>query len=146
MRQPAGPFIVSVFATPPLPRAGPVDFTVLLQASGSLTPVLDAQVEITARDQSGAVVSRNAFHSNAQNRLFYGAELTLPEEGQWKYEVSIRQAAANTKVGGSLQVFPGRSRLAAHWRAFSFPFGFILLFTLHQVLAHKPRTRAGVAT
>ena len=37
MRQPAGPFIVSVFATPPLPRAGPVDFTVLLQASGSLT-------------------------------------------------------------------------------------------------------------
>lgn len=146
MRQPAGPYIVSVFATPPLPRVGPIDFTILLQASGSLTPVLDAQVEIVARDDSGVVVSRSALHSAAQNRFFYGAELTLPHEGPWKYGISIRQAATTNTATGSLRVFPGGSRLTAHWRAVLFPFAFILLFALHQVLTHEQRREAGVAT
>lgn len=142
MRQHAGPFAVSVFAAPPLPRVGPIDFSVLLQSPDSLTPVLDAQVEIVARDGKGVIVSRSALHDQAQNRLFYGAVLTLPHEGPWNYDVSIRKAATTATASGSLRVFPASSPLAAHWRVFSFPFVFLLLFTLHQTLAAGQRRQA----
>lgn len=137
----AGPFIVSVFTTPPLPRTGPVDFSVLLQSSAALTPVLDAEVEVIARDGRGVTVSRGAVHEQAQNRLLYAAVLTLPHDGEWSYQVTVRRGATAVEAGGTLRVFTESSRLVSHWRALSFPLVLLLLLAVHQGLAAAQNKR-----
>jgi hypothetical protein len=130
-----------VFTAPPLPRAGPIDFSVLLQTPGSLAPVLDAQVEVIARDASGVTVSRAALHEQAQNRLFYAAILTLPHEGAWRYEVAVSRSSTQAVAAGSLRVFDARSRVLSHWRALSFGPLILLLFALHQTLSFFAKRR-----
>lgn len=137
----AGPWLVSVFTAPPLPRAGPIDFSVLLQTPGSLTPVVDARVEVIANDGSGVTVSRAAFHEQAQNRLLYAALLTLPHEGAWRYEVAISHSSTQAVAAGSLRVFPAASRLDSHWRELWFAPLLLLLFALHQALSLSGKRR-----
>ncbi len=45
----AGPFVVTVFATPSPLRAGPVDISLMIQQSNNQQPLLDCDVEIELR-------------------------------------------------------------------------------------------------
>jgi hypothetical protein len=145
VRRQAGPWLVTVFTSPALPRAGIIDFTVLLQDPASLEPVLDAEVEIRASDERGTTVSRGARHDAAQNRLFYGALLTL-HEGEWGYEIAVKDGSAQPKnqatARGSLQVFaPSEPRLASHWHELALAPLLLLLFGFHQWLALSAKRR-----
>src|SRR5215471_6917917 len=42
----SGPFEITLFAEPPLPRAGQIDFSVLIQDAKSGEPVMDAAVTL----------------------------------------------------------------------------------------------------
>src|ERR1700747_3879116 len=86
----SGPFDITLFAEPPLPRAGQIDFSVLIQDAKSGEPVMDAAVKLAlmpvkvyqnsqpALSPPRCAVSAPAdlaagplLHSGASNRLLY---------------------------------------------------------------------------
>jgi hypothetical protein len=103
--------------------------------------VLDANVEVIARDSAGVTVSRAARHEQAQNRLLYAAVLILPHEGAWRYEVAISRPPTQAFAAGSLRVFAAGSQLLSHWRELSFAPLLLLLLTLHQALTWSGKRR-----
>jgi hypothetical protein len=137
LRQTSGPFVLSVFTSPAVLRAGNVDFSVMVQESDRLDPVLGADVEVRAENGEGIVVSKAATHGNAQNKLLYAASLNLARPGEWIFVVSARQQALAAEVSGKLYAGPREPRFLAHWPQWVFVPGFVLLFALHQFLKRR---------
>jgi hypothetical protein len=139
VRQTSGPFVLSVFTSPAVPRAGLIDFSVLIQQAAGLDPVLDADVEVRAESSSGIVVSKAASHDNAQNKLLYAASLDLPTPGEWTFEVLVHQRQGSARVTGRLIASTREPRFLAHWPQWIFIPLLLLVFTFHQWLkSHQP--------
>jgi len=141
VRQSSGPFVLSVLTSPAVLRAGTIDFSVLVQESGRLDPVMGADVEVRAENGDGIIVSKAATHDNAQNKLLYAASLNLSRPGQWGFTVRVRQHELAAQVSGKLVVEPREPRFLAHWPQWLFIPVLVLLFALHQWLKGKQRVR-----
>lgn len=137
VREASGPFVISVFTSPAVLRAGNIDFSVLVQESGRLDPVLGAAVEVRAENGEGVVVSKAATHDNAQNKLLYAASLNLSRPGEWTFDVRVHQQEGAAQVSGTLLAGPGEPRFLAHWPQWIFVPALALLFILHQWLKSK---------
>jgi len=139
LQQQAGPFLITVFASPVPAQVGPVDLSVLVQDRNSLNPVLDAVVSLQIGEE---IVP--ATHALAQNKLLYAGTVNLNEPRDWKYSVSARRNSIETKVAGTLRVDPSAAKLDAYWRYLALPPFAIALFTAHQLLKrHKGRLLSG---
>lgn len=144
VRQTSGPFVLSVFTSPALPRAGFIDFSVLVQLAAGLDPVLDADVEVRAENNQGIVVSRSATHDNAQNKLLYAASLDFAAAGEWRFDVLVHRRQQAAQVSGKLIASPREPRFLAHWPQWAFIPLLILLFAFHQWLkSHQTPPRDG---
>jgi hypothetical protein len=142
VRETSGPFVLSVFTSPAVLRAGNVDFSVLVQESGRLDPVPDADVEVQAENADGIIISRAATHDNAQNKLLYAASLNLSRPGEWMFTVRVHQQQIAAQVSGTLIAGTGEPRFLAHWPEWFFVPVLVLLFILHQWLKGRQRVRA----
>lgn len=96
VNEPAGPYWLSVWTSPEPPKAEqPLHLTVGLAQPGTGreagAPVLDAAVTISLARQidTPATLRVDATRSNSANRLFYEADVTLPEPGSWAVSVSV---------------------------------------------------------
>ena len=90
-REPAGPYLVTVFTDPSPVRVGDVDVSVLVERAGSDDLVQDARVTLTATPV-GQVYSGGTFeatHEQATNKLFYAAKFDLTAEGTWRIDVLV---------------------------------------------------------
>lgn len=141
VRQTSGPFVLSVFTSPAVLRAGNVDFSVLVQESDRLDPVLGADVEVRSENGEGIIVSKTATHGNAQNKLLYAASLNLSRPGEWIFSVRARQQALTAEVSGKLYAGPREPRFLAHLPQLVFVPALVLLFVLHQFLKRKQQAR-----
>ena len=141
VRQASGPFVLSVFTAPAVLRAGNIDFSVLVQESGRLDPVMGADVVVRAENEDGIVVSKAATHANAQNKLLYAASLNLSRPGEWTYTVLVRQQKSAAQVSGTLYAAAREARFLAHWPQWAFIPLLVLLFALHQWLKGGQRAR-----
>ena len=141
VRQASGPFVISVFTSPAVLRTGNVDFSVLLQESGRLDPVLAAEVEIRAENADGIIVSKAATHDNAQNKLLYAASLDLSTPGEWTFNVLVHQQERAAQASGTLIAGPSQPRFLAHWPQWAFVPLMVLLFALHQWLKGRQQAR-----
>lgn len=139
VRETSGPFVISVFTSPAVLRAGNVDFSVLAQESGRLVPVLGADVEVRAENGEGIIVSKAATHDNAQNKLLYAASLNLSRPGEWTFNVRVHRQEGTAQVSGTLLAGPGEPRFLAHWPQWIFVPALALLFVLHQWLKSRQR-------
>ena len=84
-----GPFVITVFTTPTSLRAGPVDISVLVQDREDGQPVLDSEVSVWLRRDSGRTVGGQATRAVAQSKLLYCTAVHLPEAWQWVLEVTV---------------------------------------------------------
>ncbi len=142
VRQASGPFLLSVFTSPAVLRAGNVDFSVLIQQATALDPVLDADVEVRAQNRDGIVLSKAATHDNAQNKLLYAASLNLSIPGEWTFNVLVHRQERVSQVSGKLVAAPGEPRFLAHWPQWAFIPVLVILFVLHQWLKSKQQVPA----
>jgi hypothetical protein len=143
-RQDSGPFVITVFGAPVPLRAGPIDMTVMVQARDTLQPVLDADVSI--RLDGASPIEAVASRSQAQNKLLYAATFDLPRPGDWKYTVSVQNAAGQAATSGELETGqPDPMQSAAWfnqgWFYLAIPPLLIAIFVLHQWLARRELQR-----
>ncbi|MFQ5398165.1 MAG: hypothetical protein ACE5E7_01050 [Anaerolineae bacterium] len=108
-REPAGPYLVTVWLSPTPVRAGkPFHLSIsIVSDDGRETPVLDAQVavQLSARD-SKAVVTSTTAPASAANRLIYEVDLTAPEQGAYRADITINGPAGEGEIGLDIAVEP----------------------------------------
>jgi len=103
----AGPYTASVWVNPPDPRAlEPIHFTVGLASPADGGPVLDANIQVTMRDQSGGETAVRAPATTEQsvNKLFYETDLEVPAAGDYEVEFHIRGAEGEGTVSLVVEV------------------------------------------
>lgn len=142
-RQDSGPFVITVFAAPVPLRAGPIDMTVMVQTRDTLQPVLDADVSI--RLDGASPIEAVASRSQAQNKLLYAVTFDLPRPGDWKYTVSVQNAAGQAATSGEFDAGqPGRMQSSASFYL-GIPPVLIAIFLLHQWLVRRESRRCQTA-
>ena len=115
----AGPYWVSVWTQPDPLRVGQAHFTVAVSQPAPLTagrqeagpPVLGADVQVQAQplDHAGGGLQVQATHEGAANKLFYEADLDLPETGRWEVFVNVKGDAGSGGAGFEAEVSSARS-------------------------------------
>ncbi len=133
----AGSFIITLFTAPTPLRAGPVDFSILIQNRETKEPLLDASVRLSLRDATGMTVSAEPTREQAKNKLLYAATMNMPESGPWKVQVDVTRGSDSASAGGEIIVLPSRSPLLSYWEYFLIPPVAIILFALHQWLKNR---------
>lgn len=141
LQQKADSFLITVFAAPAQLRAGQVDLSVLIQNFENDQPVLDAQVQIILRSESGMTARAEATRADAKNKLLYATLVNLPESGRWQIEVEVKHGATKSKVAGFLLVAPAWPLFLSHWRLLALPPFAIALFILNQRLRSQMSAR-----
>ena len=135
----SGPFAITVFTTPSPLRAGPVDISLMIQSSDDQQPLLDCVAEIQVRKEGESSITSTATHEAAQNKLFYAAQLVIPEAGVWEVEALIRHGEDSAKISGPISLAASNPVVLGYWRSLALPPIFISLFALNQWLK-RPRT------
>jgi hypothetical protein len=147
----SGPFEITLFAEPPLPRAGQIDFSVLIQDAKSGEPVMDAAVTLAltpvkvhqnaqpAWYPPSCAVSAPAdlaavplLHSGASNRLLYGALVEIPAAGVWHVRTEVQRGNEHASAEGSVDVADPFPPVANYWPWFLFPVVAVGLYVLRQ--------------
>jgi hypothetical protein len=137
LRQTAGRFVVTVFAAPTPPRAGPVDISVLAEDLTNGRATLDGEVIVRLWREGGMTVVGRATRNVAQNNLIYSTLMNLPEAGRWELEVTIKQGESKASVLGQIWVAQPRPFLLSYWRSLSLPWIVVALFALNQWLKRR---------
>jgi hypothetical protein len=147
----SGPFDITLFAEPPLPRAGQIDFSVLIQDAKSGEPVMDAVVTLAL---TPVKVHQNAqpawyppscaviapadlaavplLHSGASNRLLYGALVEIPSAGVWHVRTEVQRGNEHALVEGTVDVADPFPPVANYWPLFLFPVVAVGLYVLRE--------------
>lgn len=105
-RQPAGPFLVSVYTEPTPLRTGTIDVSVLLQDTASEATVLDAQVTVNAEpvEHDGVGGTFPATREQATNKLFQAAKFRIQGPGLWRFSVTATNSAGAGTVAFEAEV------------------------------------------
>ncbi len=133
VRRESGGLVVTAFAS--ALRTGIIDLSVLVQNREGLDPVLDATVELTLTSPDGHEIAVVATHALAQNKLLYAVPVPLDQRGRWTIAIIVWRTGSSVSVGGSFDV--AASGAIVCWKYLAIPPAFLLLFTLHQWLAHR---------
>jgi len=147
----SGPFDITLFAEPPLPRAGQIDFSALIQDAKSGEPVMDAVVTLAlmpvkvhqnaqpAWYPPSCVVNAPAnlaavplLHSGASNRLLYGAMVEIPSAGVWHVRTEVQRGGEHAFVEGSVDIADPFPPVASYWPLFLFPVVAVGLYVLRE--------------
>lgn len=141
----AGPWQVTVFASPAPLRAGVVDIGVLVLQTASYEIAPDVTVAVDATHaETGRHVREQASTAAATNKLFRSALCDLTVAGRWRVAVTISGPAAGAhEVEFDVDVrseMPGSWNLA-YW--IGWPVVPIALFLVHQCLVKRKQRLAG---
>jgi len=115
-RQSSGPFTVTVFANRKL-YAGAVSLSVLVQDRSSEDVLLDATVDLAARQagQTAPTTSALASYAESDNKLLQRADLDLPAVGDWMLDLTVRQNLQTAEVLFPLQLAKPETQIEFPW-------------------------------
>lgn len=105
-RQPAGPFIVTLFTTPDPLTVGPADFSVAVERAGQPGLVEDADVTLVLTSSAhNQPIVLHATHAGATSKWLQAANFRIPARGVWRVTVVVRrgkeagQCSASAYIG-----------------------------------------------
>jgi hypothetical protein len=111
-----GPYRISVWTEPAPLRVGEAHFSIAVAeppASDAAQyesgpPVLGATVELQLQPVAGTgqILTAQATHETAVNKLFYEADIDLPAEGLWEVTISVAGADGSGSVSFEIEVLP----------------------------------------
>lgn len=138
LRERAGAYQIAVFTSPTPLRAGPVDFSVLVQdaATGAWTPAVQVTVRLTSR-RSGQKMEFPASAEAATNKLYRAAVFRLPEAGSWDVEVAMEGPNGPASVHFEADVAEPPPPWQDYWPWFAWPALAVALFGIHQLLVRR---------
>jgi len=119
--EPAGPYKVSVWTSPTRLEAGSPGHITVGVAGEADAPVLDAKVLVQIKSgERGEIMTVPATTAQSTNKLFYEADMILPEIGRYLMTVQINGSQGSGEVTFSIEVQPVAN---TNW----FLLGFIVL-------------------
>jgi hypothetical protein len=139
-----GPYRITVFTSPTPLRAGPVDFSVLVQDVRTGRELHDAQVTIRVASEKQLLTGASGHAATAgaaTNKLLSAATFELPRAGHWSAAVDVigPQGRAETRFDfEAAEAFPPWRR---EWPWFSWPLLPVVLFGLRQWFAPASGSR-----
>jgi hypothetical protein len=159
LREPAGPFIVTLFTTPDPLTEGRADFSVAVERSGDqglnrglvqdakVTLVLSPQDRATAASSGDETLVLTASHAAATSAFLQAANFTVPRAGVWKIKILVQQGTDSGECSGVIDVLPYRITTdETAWEIAVVPIA-MLLFGVHQARkVRRRRTRERMAT
>jgi hypothetical protein len=138
-------FRISLFTAPTALRAGPVDFSVLVQAADSDVPLLDGSVTVHVypdgqphRRQGGLATT-----AAATNKLFRAIQLELDATGLWHVEVVVHTPDRSARVATELEVGPPLPSWLDLGLWIGWPAVVVLMFGCHQCLVQRRKSIRG---
>jgi hypothetical protein len=112
----AGPYWLSAWTQPDPLRVGQAHITVAVSEPTAAVggrreagaPVLGATVRVAFKplDHAGETLTVLATHADAANKLFYEADLELPETGRWQVVVNVEGSEGSGSASFETQVSP----------------------------------------
>ncbi len=133
LHQDAGPFTITLFATPQPLQVGTADLSVMVQDRTSEEVLLDPAIELDRRGRRIAR-DRSAGRGQASNRLLQAATVHFSKAGKWRLTLLVRRGNDTASLSTECTVEPDSSRAILVWFYVLLPVGIILLFVLHQIL------------
>jgi len=118
-------------------RVGHADISVLLENVGDPRPLVDATVFIELENEAGATVRAEATHRQAQNKLLYCSLIDLPEAGNWKAKIIVKEGGETGEAPGDLTVVGAQPMFFAYWKLMAFPPVIVFLFIINQWLSKR---------
>jgi hypothetical protein len=130
---------VTVFTSPTVLRAGPVDISVLVQeaATGELASDVQVTIEAVRRGTIQAAFHGPATTEAATNKLYHAAILDLPEPGWYSVDVAIDGALGKAQVQFEMEVAEPLPTWLPMLPWIGWPVVAIALFSVHQVLVRR---------
>jgi hypothetical protein len=137
-----GGYRITVFTSPAVVRAGPVDISVLVQETATGEVADGAQVSIKAVQRGS---TRAAFHGPATteaatNKLYRAAVFDLPEPGWYGVDVSVTGPVGKAQTHFELEAADALPSWLGMLPWLGWPVVAIALFGIHQLLV---RWRSG---
>jgi hypothetical protein len=131
-----GSYRITVFTSPTVLRAGPVDVSVLVQEAATGEPASEVRVTIKAEwsGSPGAALHHPATTEAATNKLYYAAIFDLPEPGWYSLEVSVNGPLGEAQVRCEVEAAEPLPSWLTVWPWVGWPVVAILLFGIHQLL------------
>jgi len=132
-------FDITVFAPSNRMTVGQTDLNVMVQ-NADHSNVSDAHVTLRfQRMDNGKIVEVvvPATHSKATNKLLYGATITLPDEGSWKFTVEVDAGGARVSMPAQLVVGPADTSVKEKWPLIVFVPVAIILFIINRRLKRR---------
>jgi hypothetical protein len=134
-----GGYRITVFTAPTPLRAGPVDFSVLVQeaSTGELASEVQVTIKAVRRGSPGVTLIHPATTEAATNKLYYAATFDLPEPGWYSLGVSVDGALGEAQVRFEVEAAEPLPPWLAVWPWVGWPVLAILLFCIHQLLVRR---------
>lgn len=108
-REPAGPFVVTLFTTPDPLTKGRADFSVAVERAGKPGLVQDAEIELvlTRADGGNGTIALHASRAAATSKWLQAANFSIPEPGLWRVTVQVRRGREAGECSGEVRVEAG---------------------------------------
>src|SRR5262249_20811268 len=134
-----GGYRVTVFSSPTVLRAGPVDVSVLVQEAGSkeVAVAVNVVVKVTPRGATDVTYQGPATTEAATNKLDHSAIFALPASGWYSVEVSIAGALGKAEIRFDMEAAEALPSWLAILPWVGWPIAAIALFGIHQVLVRR---------
>jgi hypothetical protein len=138
LREASGPFVVTLFVAPEVPRAGPIDTSVLVQDRKTGTVILDPAVNLELQPIANSDLRYpiRATLSQAKNKLLQTVTIDVPAPGWWAVKIFVRREREEVVLATRVLILPAAPRLATLWPFLILPPFAVCLFALHQTLKH----------
>jgi hypothetical protein len=130
-RNDAGDHVVTLFSSPAVLMAGPVNLRVLVQDRMGV-PVQDADVRLTLSEQtSGARDQIRAEPQSDHDNRTYCAQASLPVPGKWNVKVAVQDGESRIETSGVIEVLSNPIPEASYWGYVLFLPILLLAFVYH---------------
>jgi hypothetical protein len=134
---------ITLFTAPTSLRAGPIDFSVMVQRADSDEPLLDLPVivHVHPEGEPERIKGGRATTAAATNKLFHAVQIDLAEPGQWHVEVLIHAPERSLRLEADLEVGPPPPSWIVLGPWIAWPAIAILLFACHLHLVRRDKIR-----
>jgi hypothetical protein len=131
-----GRYRITVFTSPTVLRAGPVDISVLVQeaVTGELAQGVQVTIKTLQRGFPGVALEHPATFKAATNKLYHAALFDLPEPGWYSLEVSIDGILGKAEVRFEMEAAESLPSWLTMMLWVGWPVLAIVLFGIHQLL------------
>ena len=129
--------VVTVFSTQTPLRTGASDISFLVENATDSHPILDAEVSVELKSDSGKSLHAEATRALARNKLLYCCLVDLPEAGHWTMKVIVKRGGERAVLIHHLHIADGLPTLLAYWKLLIFPPLLTFLFLANQFLRRR---------